>query len=282
MTLKNRYTPATGYSRLVVPPDHGCELLEFGVLRLGAGGTHTAVNAGRETALVVLTGGCDVHCGGDRFEGIGGRRSVFDGRASAVYVPLGAELSVEAGAEGVEIAVCSCPTQRTLPVRLVRPADVVVQERGGDGFRRYVHDVIGSNVDATVILVGETFTPAGNWSGYPPHKHDRDEPPHEAAQEEVYFYKLRPESGFGIQYVYSIDASTAEGVDRAPIDEAYAVHHNDFTIIPYGYHPVAAPPGYDVYYLWFLAGSTRLLLPRDDPAHGWIATDERPVRTYPR
>jgi 5-deoxy-glucuronate isomerase len=279
MKLKHRYTPVKGYSQLVAPRTHALELLEFGVLSLDAGEAYAGKSEGRETGLVILTGTCSVRCGADQYEGIGGRQSVFDGRATAVYVALGADFSVEAGAEGVEIAVCRCATEQRHRSRLVCPEQVVARERGGAGFTRYVHDVIGPNVEAAAILVGETFTPAGNWSGYPPHKHDQEDLPHEVAQEEVYFYKLRPQDGFGIQYVYS---PGVEGGDRPPIDEAHAVRHNDFSVISYGYHPVAAPPGYDVYYLWFLAGRTRLMLPHDDPAHGWIAAGDGLARHYPR
>ena len=279
MKVRHRYTPVRGYSQLVSPQTHALDLLEFGVLSLPAGEKYDGRSEGRETGLVILTGSCDVRCGGERYARIGGRRSVFDGRAAAVYVPLGADFSVEAGAEGVEIAVCGCVTDRKLRPQLVSPDRIVVHERGGDGFYRYVHDIIGPNIEAASILIGETFTPAGNWSGYPPHKHDREEPPHEVAQEEVYLYKVRPENGFGIQYVYSPEE---DGDGRPAIDEAHAVRHNDFSVISYGYHPVAAPPGYDVYYLWFLAGRTRLMQPRDDPAHAWIAGGDAIARHYPR
>jgi 5-deoxy-glucuronate isomerase len=274
----DRYTPSIGYSPLVSPRSHGLTLLEFGMVRLGAGGTYAGSSDGCETGLVLLTGSCTVRCGAERYEGIGGRRSVFDGRATAVYAPRGADFSVEAADEGVEIAVCRCPTEQTLRPRLVRPEQVVARQRGGAGFTRYVHDVIGPHIEAASILVGETFTPAGNWSGYPPHKHDQEDLPYEVAQEEVYFYRVRPENGFGIQYVYS----PGDGNGRPPIDQARAVRHNDLSVISYGYHPVAAPPGYDVYYLWFLAGRTRLMLPRDDPAHGWIGASDGPARRYPR
>jgi 5-deoxy-glucuronate isomerase len=276
MKLKHHYDRAPGYTQLVSPRTHDLELLEFGILRLGAGEEHAASSEGCETGLVILTGTCTVYCGSDRYENLGARRSVFDGRATAVYVPLGADFRVAAASDDVEIAVCRSATERKLEPCLVRPEHVVARERGASGFTRWVHDVIGPNVPAASILVGETFTPAGNWSGYPPHKHDREDPPHEVAQEEVYFYKLRPEHGFGIQYVYSEGAE-----DRGPIDEAHAVRQDDFSVIARGYHPVAAPPGYDVYYLWFLAGRTRLMLPRDDPAHQWIGSGDRSARRYP-
>src|SRR6185295_5574620 len=97
MAVKHRYTPVQGYSQLVSPRTHALDLLEFGILSLSAGETYAGQSAGRETGLVILTGGCDVRCGDERYTGIGGRRSVFDGRASAVYVPLDTNFSVEAG-----------------------------------------------------------------------------------------------------------------------------------------------------------------------------------------
>lgn len=266
--LKRHCAHVRGYARLVAPPSHGFERLEFGVLRLGPGETHAGASDARELGLVILGGTCSVRCGALRGDELGGRRSVFDGRATAVYIPPGAEFSITGGAAGVEIALCGSPAARRLPARIVRPEDVVVWERGAAGFQRLVHDVIGPQIEADSILIGETFTPGGNWSGYPPHKHDREAPPDEVAQEEVYFFKLRPENGFGIQYIYS---AAGDG-DHAPIDVALPVRHDDLTIIPYGYHPVAAPPGYDVYYLWFLTGATRRLQPRDDPAHAWIGS----------
>jgi 5-deoxy-glucuronate isomerase len=92
----------------------------------------------------------------------------------------------------------------------------------------------------------------------------------------MYFYKVRPVEGFGIQYLYS-RADSPHG----PLDVALAVHDNDITIMPFGYHPVAAPPGYDIYYLWFLVGSTRVMRPHDDPVHAWIKSAPQPARSYP-
>ncbi len=105
----------------------------------------------------------------------------------------------------------------------------------------------------------------GHWSSFPPHKHDRDDGPDEVSLEELYFFKIDPSHGFGLQWIYG-----RAGDARADVDTAFAVRENDLAIIPYGYHPVAAPPGYQVYYLWFLAGRTRHLRPKDDPAHAWI------------
>jgi 5-deoxy-glucuronate isomerase len=101
-------------------------------------------------------------------------------------------------------------------------------------------------------------------------------PPDEVRQEEVYLYRIRPQEGFGLQYLYSRPESA-----RGALDQPLAVRENDYTVMPFGYHPVAAPPGYDVYYLWFLAGETRQMRPHDDPAYAWLKTEGLAPRTYP-
>lgn len=276
MNLQSHYTPARGYVELVTPATHPVQHIHFGMLRLDAGQRHQMASAGFETGLVILSGTCAVQVDDQTFEDLGGRASVFDGRASAVYVPSGARADVSAGPNGAEVAVCRCATSERHPARVVRPEDVVAREVGGPGFRRYVHDIIGPQMPASAMIVGETFTVEGNWSSFPPHKHDVEALPDEVQQEELYFYKLRPEDGFGIQYVYSRPDSP-----HGPLEQPMALHDNDVTIMPFGYHPVAAPPGYDVYYLWFLAGKTRLMRPRDDPAYAWIKSAPERTRFYP-
>jgi 5-deoxy-glucuronate isomerase len=275
--LHHHYASAPGYTQLVAPHTHPVERLDFGVLRLEGGQTYEMASNGSEVGLVILGGTCSLRVNGGLVAALGGRASVFDGRASGAYVPPDASLQVEAGASGVEVAMCRCAASATYPVHVIRPADIVVHQVGGPGYLRYVHDILGPQMQAASMLVGETFTVAGNWSSFPPHKHDVEALPDEVKQEELYFYKIRPVEGFGIQYLYS-----REGSPYGALEQALAVHQDDITIIPFGYHPVAAPPGYDVYYLWFLAGATRLMRPHDDPAYAWIKTAREDARDYPR
>ncbi len=280
MQLRHSYTPAPGYTQLVTPQTHPIERIDFGMLRLDEGQTFETASGKDELGLVVLTGTCSIQVDGEQFAGLGGRRTVFDGRATGVYVPREAQVQVRADSDGVEIAVCRARADQRYPARVVRPEEIVTHAVGGPGYFRYVHDIFGSQMQARTLLVGETFTPQGNWSSFPPHKHDVEAPPDEVKQEELYLYKIRPETGFGIQYLY-----TPPGSPYGPLDQALAVRHNDLTLMPFGYHPVAAPPGYDVYYLWFLSGESRVLRPHDDPAHAWIKTEitaepER-SRSYP-
>ncbi len=277
MNLKYHYAAAPGYTQLVTPQTHPINDLDFAMLKLDSGETYEAHSAGYEIGLVILTGTCTISAGDQTFAHLGGRATVFDDRATGVYVSCQTSFRVVAEAPGVEIAVCRCPTEQKHAVQLVRPADVIVNERGGPGHVRYVHDIFGPQVQAATMLVGETYTLEGNWSSFPPHKHDSEDLPNEVQQEELYLYKLRPEDGFGIQYLYSRADSP-----RGELEQPLSVRQNDVTIMPFGYHPVAAPPGYDVYYLWFLAGPTRLMRPRDDPAYAWIKTMPTQQRTYPR
>ncbi len=276
MNLKMHYDARPGYTQLVTPGVQPVQHLDFGVLRLERDQRYQTTSGNHETGLVILGGACVVEVDGQRFDELGGRESVFDGRATGIYVPCGSQLSVRATSTSVEIAVCRCATEAKHPVRVIQPEEVVAREVGGAGFKRYVHDILGTNMEASSMIVGETFTVAGNWSSFPPHKHDVEALPDEVRQEELYFYKIRPSEGFGIQYLYSRPESP-----HGALDEAIPLHEDDVTVMPFGYHPVAAPPGYDVYYLWFLAGKTRLMRPHDDPVHAWIKNHPIENRSYP-
>lgn len=235
------------------------------MLRLAAGAVHKAATAGEEVVLVVLSGVCDVTAGNEVFQAVGGRSDVFAGRASAVYVPIGAAYSVAAaGDRPVEVAVLSAKAERKLSPFAVRPDEVVVAHRGALNWQRDVHDIVTGNADGRVdrIIVGETFAYPGQWSSYPSHKHDVHEPPHEGLFEEIYLFKIKPAGGFGVQIMYSDDLS---------LREAFMLKDGDAVFLPKGYHPVGAAPGCQLYYLWVMAGPHgRKLVPRDDPNLAWL------------
>src|SRR5690242_11302812 len=137
MNLKTHYAGAPGYTELVTPATHPVEYLHFGMLALDSGQEYTTRTADQETGLVILRGRCDITVDGELYPHLGGRASVFDGRASGLYAPPGAAISVRGGPEGVEAAVCRCRTDGHHPVQVVRPEDVLVREVGGPAFRRY-------------------------------------------------------------------------------------------------------------------------------------------------
>lgn len=277
MKLKTHYSATPGYTQVVTPQSHPVKDLDFGILRLEQGQSYSDKSADNEVGLVILTGSCTIRVAEQEFANLGGRNSVFEARATGVYVPCQTVFAIEASGPGtVEIASCRCATTEKHPIQVIRPDDVVSKEVGGAGFKRYVQDVFGFQMQAAKMIVGETFTVAGNWSSFPPHKHDQEALPDEVQQEELYLYKLRPVEGFGLHAIYSRATSS-----YGELDEAIVVRNDDVTIIPFGYHPVAAPPGYDVYYLWFLNGPQRLMRPHDDPTYAWIKTDLQEPRLYP-
>ena len=249
---KNGYIPLiNGYSDL--------KLLNFGILRLRKGRRYRAILKNRETALVVLSGRIDLKCDRYRWASIGRRKDVFSGRAFALYVPPGFEYEIFAITDS-EIAICSAPGNIKSVPRLIRPLDIRLRNVGKDNFRRKVYDIVDERIEAQTLLVGETINAPGNWSSYPPHKHDRDNLPEESDLEELYFFKLYPPDGFGVIRIY----------DRRKMDKIYVIRNNDVVTIPEGYHPVGVIPGYKIYYLWALAGKKRIMKPRDDPEYAWV------------
>lgn len=239
------------------------ELLDFWLWRASAAGEETSFEAeGKEFAVVIMSGLVDVATGDETFGELGGRTSVFSGAATGVYLPPGQSFSIRS-LSPCEVAVCAAPSDAEGPLVVVRPTDVTIRTVGHWNWTRDVHTVIGPNVPhARRLVVGETYNLPGNWSSYPPHRHIQDDYPFEVRMEEVYHFRINPPGGFGIQCLYNDDLS---------LDEAYVVREGDTVVIPPAYHPVAAAPGYQVYYLWMLAGYTdRRLKPRDDPAHAWV------------
>ena len=234
-------------------------------------GTEAEISApaGIEAALVLVAGDIDVN--GRRVH----RRDVFDEPASAVYLPPGTSITVSARAH-TELALAATvggelATPRDAEPVVIDPGAVVIHDRGRPGWQRQVHDVIADAVPAQRLLVGETFNAAGEWSSFPPHKHDGGDG--EPALEEVYYYRFDRPDGFGFQGLY-----TEAGPDRAASERAVFLRHGSVVGIPNGYHPVCAAPGYRLYYLWALApvpGAPRALALHEDPAHRWL--HERPA-----
>jgi 5-deoxy-glucuronate isomerase len=278
MQLIYHYPAGSGLTQLVTPDEMPLRDLDFAMLRLDPDASYTATAGNDEVGVVLLSGTASVRVDAATYPDLGGRSSVFAGRATGIYIPIHAVFEITAGPQGVEAAICRCRATAAFPVQVVRPAQVVAREVGQGAFRRYVHDILGvTNSQAQQLIVGETFTPAGKWSSFPPHKHDTLALPDEVQQEELYLFKIRPETGFGVQGWYTRADSAFDALNAAAL-----VRNNDVTIMPYGYHPVAAPPGYDVYYLWFMAGPIREMHPHDDPDHAWIKTDPGVARDLPR
>jgi 5-deoxy-glucuronate isomerase len=159
-----------------------------------------------------------------------------------------------------------CEAYEDHPARLIRPNDVEIEIRGGGNATRQINKMIPPGFDCSRIVVVEVYTPAGNWSSYPPHKHDEHRIDDngsllEADLEEVYFYKIDRPEGFAYQRIYTPDRS---------LDELIFVRDNHLVLSPRGYHPVVAGHGYNCYYLNMLAGSAQSLSASDDPDFAWV------------
>lgn len=260
-----------GYNCLLSPGEMQY-LDEFGVFKGRTGDRYQWDMGDREAVVVFLSGRCRLWVNGQDHSVVGGRRSVFDGNAWSLYAPNGTRVEIEVVDEAeVAISLARVPTQAS--AQLIRPEEVRVRDVGVWNWRRDVKDMVDGRVPATRLVVGETVNPPGNWSSWPPHKHDIHHPPYESKQEEIYFFKVSPASSFGVARLF-----TAEG----DIDEVYPIRDNSLLLIRRGYHPIAAAPGTRVYYLWTLAGENRDLIPNDAPDYRWMRDTEAVMREWQR
>ncbi|TLS49597.1 5-deoxy-glucuronate isomerase [Paenibacillus antri] len=266
LTVPSGAPDAEGRVVAVSPESAGWTYVGFEVFTLEAGGRLTRDTGDREACLVLVSGQADVRTKEAEFAGIGERMSVFEGTAPyAVYVPSGDRFEATALTR-LELAVCTAPGKGSFPARLIAPGDVGVEQRGYGEMERRIHNILPEQKEADSLLVVEVFTPNGHWSSYPPHKHDQDDLPRESFLEETYYHRIDPDRGFAIQRVYTDDRS---------LDETIIVKDGDVVLVPKGYHPVSAPPGYDVYYLNVMAGPTRTWKFHNDPDHEWLMNPDR-------
>lgn len=248
----------------ITPESAGWRYVGFEVYRLLAGQSLEATTGSTEVCLVLLSGRAAVRTRAAQWSSIGERTSVFDDtRPYSVYVPAGDEYCISAETE-LELAVCRAPGSGDLPARLIGPDQVTLETRGYGSNQRKIQNILPDTEPADSLLVVEVFTPDGHWSSYPPHKHDQDALPEESFLEETYYHRLKPPQGFAFQRVYTDDRS---------LDETMAVQDGEVVMVPRGYHPVAAPPGYDLYYLNVMAGPRRLWKFNNDPDHDWVVDE---------
>lgn len=260
MNYKKTWNKKFGKSEIYKIPEAGCKLVEIDMLRLADGEKKSYREEDREFGLVILGGKCTVTGEGFSYENIGARAAVFDGPATCVYIPRNTPFTVT-GVGEVSVAVSKSPAFADHAPKLIRPEDVVIKDMGKPGWQRQAHFILDERTDADILYIGEAYVKGGQWASYPPHKHDDDNMPVEAATEEIYYYEFKRPEGFGIQRVY-----TKEG----DVDEVYVVKSGDFVEIPRGYHPFHAAPGYDNYYLWIMAGKDRGFFMTTDENHKWL------------
>ena len=257
---KRTWNKKYGKSQIFTKDDSFCQNVEIDMVRLAEGEIKSYNESDKEFGVLILSGKCTVEGDGFKYENIGERETVFDGNATCVYVPRNTDFKIT-GCSDVKIAVTKCPSTKDHKPVLIKPEDVVAKEMGKPGWERHAMFVLDERVEADQIYIGECWIEGGQWSSYPPHKHDDMNMPTEAATEEIYYYEFDKPQGFGIQKVY-----TKEG----DVDETYTVKTGDFVEIPRGYHPFHAAPGYDNYYLWIMAGEDRGFYMTTDEDHAWL------------
>ncbi len=219
-----------------------------------------------EYGIILLSGNYSVQTNKGSWSTTNGRRNVFEGIAHTLYLPAYTSFSLKAESEVLDIAVGWCKATKDFPPRFKTPEKAAIEIRGGDNATRQINSLIEPGFGSSQLVAVEVYTPSGNWSSFPAHKHDERKLNDkgeltEACLEEFYFYKINKEQGYAIQQVYTLDGG---------LDELMRVKNNDVVMVPRGYHPVVAGHGYDCYYLNFLAGSDQSLANTTDPAHEWI------------
>ena len=258
----------------ITPEDAGWDYIYFQARRLSTGASWSFSSGEHELAIINLTGVYSVTSNRGDWTGIGGRQNVFTGGAHALYLPRRTDFTVTAETGG-EFAVTWVATDEDHEPWLIKPEDVDINIRGGDNVSRQINDLLppGSPVHRLVLV--EVYTPSGNWSSYPGHKHDvhiEDEDGNliEADLEEVYFYKIDKPEGYAYQRVYTDENSPLHAAGY-PIDALVKAETDNAVLVPEGYHPVVSAPGYTTYYLNVLAGSAQSLANQDDPKATWVA-----------
>ncbi len=242
---------------------------DFATLQLEKGERHSLETRSREYVVDIFSGALTlaintVGRSKEIYSRIGTRADVFSGAPVMSYIPPNSQLEIKADSTA-HLGIFSAPSNAHAPAALLEGSTVICKQVGRDNWQRTVYSALAENVPAERLLAGETLTPSGNWSSFPPHKHDRSNPPDEAVLEEVYYFRVKPEQGFGFIWTY-----TAPG-DPAGFSDIFVVEDGDTVLLPKGYHPVAAAPGYQLQYTWVLAGEERRYGAwAEDPRHAWV------------
>jgi len=272
----------------VTPPIAGWEALSFRAVRLGKGEQWSFDPGQNELALAVLGGQIDVESNRGRWEAVGRRKDVFSGMPYALYLPPNSTLTVTARTD-CEFALGWAASQAEYPARLITPEGMEVEIRGGGHATRQINRILPPGSPCARLVMVEVYTPGGNWSSYPPHKHARPRPGpdgrlREADLDEIYYYKIDRPEGYALQRVYTGPESPLQQAGLG-FDVAVQARNDDVVLVPEGYHPVSSPPGYTTYYLNLLAGSAQSLAASDDPAFAWVKDElgerDRRVPIYP-
>ena len=282
MSVPELLLPAAGEELVITPESAGWTYCGLHVARLGPGEQRSISTGAEELAVLPLAGSATVEVDGRRFE-LAGRSSVFQRVTDWAYVPIESDV-VLGSAAGAELALASARAERRFEAAYVPAADVPVELRGAGQATRQVTNFLapGAFDRCDRLIAVEVLTPDGNWSSYPPHKHD-DTRGSLANNEEIYYFRVgraggveTSDEGFALHRTYTADGS---------IDETVVVRDGDAFLVPRGYHgPCVAAPGYPLYYLNVMAGPNpeRTMAIVDDPAYAWIRDSWEGMQRDPR
>lgn len=248
----------------------GWNLLNFNARIIKPGQKWKGSTGSNEYLFVLMGGNFEAITSAGTWKTVNGRRNPFSGLPHALYLPPQTNYEIIPVGGPLDIACGWSPSDEIFTAGFITPADVEnmgIELRGGDNASRQINRILPPGSQCHRLVCVEVYTPSGNWSSFPAHKHDRRKADPltgkltEADLEEIYFYKTEKPQGFAYQKIYNDDRS---------LNELAEAHNNDVILIPEGYHPVVACHGYNIYYLNFLAGSDQSLASTDDPDHKWI------------
>ncbi len=231
---------------------------EYGVLHLNLEDSFEDDSDSNEVMLHIVRGTCSIQVGSETIENLGMRASPSDGKPTAIYVPP--QIHFQIVGKGLEAVISRAPAGRGSHLKIVRAEDLAPTTVGKENWRRTVTLIAPPDFSSQSLIVGETLNPSGNWSGVPAHKHDQIDAPNESIQEEIYYFRIVPKNGWGFLRIY----------DKNGLDELIRLTDRSVTVIPKGYHTVAAAPGSTLFYTFHLAGPEKRLVVTEDPDQVWI------------
>ena len=264
--LLKKPKPSSNTYQSIIKESVGWKYLNFEARKLNFNEEFIWDTCENEMVVVLLSGNYKFKSNSQNFEITNGREDVFKGVAHTLYIPRRTQICITATSKELDIAYGWCKSDMDYPLKLIKPEETQIVIFGGDNATRQFNDLIPPGFGCSKIVVREVYTPSGNWSSFPDHKHDERVVDSkgkvlEPIQEETYFYKFQKPEAYAIQQVYTKDKS---------LDEIIRAKNNDVVLIPKGFHPVVAEHGFHCYYLNFLAGTDQCLANTTDPDHEWI------------
>jgi len=241
-----------GYNQIITPENSDLKFLNFGIMSFSSNKSFKGNTGKNETIFVITEGNCNFFLENKLFGNMK-RDNVFDEPPIAVYLPPFLEYKIEF-LNKTEICVLGCLAKGVGKPLFIDNKNIKFRRVGDEVYFRNIIDILTEESPSERLLLGETINDPGNWSSYPPHKHDKDNPPIETKLEELYFLKLKPKNGFGFMRVF----------DETK-DNVFLIRNNEVVTIPKGYHPVSVAPKFQIYYLWVLCGNTKKLISYTHP-----------------